>query len=111
MRHSIRNFQIIPRAQTGDNILYIPDLGGNGQSIGFTGNSYYTINGFFDRDGEIRFTNYIYTQFNKLSYFSFINSCILKNYFIDVHETDQPGIWERHDVIIYIKKYDVKQQF
>ena len=35
MRHSTRSFQILPRAQTGDNMLYISDLGGTNQTIAF----------------------------------------------------------------------------
>ena len=75
--------------------------------IAFTRNLYYTINGFFDRDNDTKFNNSIYFRFDKLAYFSFPNSCIIKNYFIDIHQTEQPNVYDQHDVVIYVRKYDI----
>ena len=60
----------------------------NGNIIRNASNLRYTINGTFDRDHNTDINKTIYFTFDKLTYFIFTTSCVIKDYILDIQETD-----------------------
>ena len=80
----------------------------NGRAVKHSSNLKYSINGTFDRDNNTALNSSLYFTFDKLSYFIFTNACTIKDYLLDIEDTDVDNVYDSHDILFVVKQYDLR---
>ena len=88
-------------------IVILKNINMNGHSIKNSSNLRYSINGTFDRDHNTEVNKTIYFTFDKLTYFIFSTPSVIKDYILDIQETDTNNVYDSHDILFIIKQYDL----
>ena len=88
-------------------IFFAKHINMNGREVKNSSNLRYSINGNFDRDHNTGLNNSLYFTFDKLSYFIFTTPCTIKDYILDIEDTNVADIYDAHDILFVAKQYDL----
>ena len=73
-------------------LVFAKNINMNENSIRNSYNLQYTINGTYDKNNINEINKKVYVTFDKLSYFFFTSSCVLKDYIFIVEKTEQTNM-------------------
>ena len=89
-------------------IMALKDINMNGKSVKNSDNLKYSINGSFDRDHNTELNSSLYFTFDKLAHFIFMTPCTIKDYLLDIEDTDVDNVYDSHDILFVAKQYDIR---
>ena len=79
----------------------------NGRAVKHSSNLKYSINGTFDRDNNVGRNKSLYVTFDTLTYYVFSTASIIKDYVLDIQETDTNNVYDSHDILFIVKQYNL----
>ena len=82
------------------------DLDLNGHQL-LNNNLGYSINGSFDRDHNTELNDSVYFTFDKISHFIFMTPCTVKDYILDIEDTDVENVYDSHDIVFIVQQLDI----
>ena len=88
-------------------IFFAKHINMNGHAVKHSSNLRYSINGTFDRDHNTEINKSLYMTFDKLTYYIFSTPCIIKDYVLDIQDTDTTDVYDSHDILFTIKRYNL----
>ena len=88
-------------------IFFAKNINMNGRAVKHSSNLKYSINGTFDRDNNVGRNKSLYVTFDTLTYYVFSTASIIKDYVLDIQETDTNNVYDSHDILFIVKQYNL----